>query len=187
MWNIILGFIGTLSVSGLSYYYYNKNKYNDEVLELLSVIYDGVKIIKYQYRGNKYIYLTQNTEDDITNIQKEIDPTNTNKDKLPEIDFKYIVMNIKEKNTEEEHEIILDEIKFVYALVGPTNTYYFAFDNKFNEKLTKFMTYLFETEEGSLIYGRISALLSPEKYFKIKSNLVDIKQRGECDIVWKIS
>jgi hypothetical protein len=77
-------------------------------------------------------------------------------------------------------------MKFIYALVGPANTYYFAFDTKINEKLTKFMTYLFETEEGALTYGRMSALLSPEKYFKLKSRLVDIKQNGEYNLEWKI-
>lgn len=186
MLNIILGFVGTIIVGGLSYYYYNKNRYNDEVIELLCVVYDGVKSIKYQYRGNKYIYLTDIMEDDINKIQKEIDLTNTDKDKLPEIDYKYIIINIKEKTTGEEHEIILDEMKFVYALVGPVNTYYFAFDTKFNEKLTKFMTYLFQTEEGALTYGRMSALLSPEKYFKVKSRLAEIKQSGEYNLEWKI-
>ena len=78
-------------------------------------------------------------------------------------------------------------MKFIYALVGPANTYYFAFDTKFNEKLTKFMTYLFETEEGSLTYGRMSALLNPEKYFKLKSRLTEIKQNGDYDMIWRIA
>jgi hypothetical protein len=186
MWNIILGFTGTMLIGGISYYYYNKNRYNDEVVELLCVVHDGVKCIKYQYRGKKYIYLTDIMEEDIAKIQTEIDPANTDKDKLPEIDYKYITLHIKEKNTEEEHEIILDDMKFIYSLVGPANTYYFAFDTKFNEKLTKFMSYLFETEEGALTYGRMSALLNPEKYFKLKSRLVDIKQNGEYSLEWKI-
>jgi hypothetical protein len=126
-------------------------------------------------------------EEDIAKIQTEIDPSNTYKDTLPDIDYKYIIVNIKEKNTGDEHEIILDEMKFIYALVGPANTYYFAFDTKFDQKLTKFMTYLFETEEGSLTYGRMSALLSPEKYFKLKSRLTDIKQNGDYDMIWKIA
>ncbi len=77
-------------------------------------------------------------------------------------------------------------MKFIYALVGPANTYYFAFDTRFNQKLTQFMNYLFETEEGSLTYGRISTLLSPEKYFKLKSRLADIKQNENIELDWKI-
>ena len=186
MWNIIFGFVSTIIIGGIGYFYYNKNRFNDEVVELLCIIHDGMKCIKYEYRGKKYIYLTENMAEDITKIQKEIDPTNKDKDKLPEIDFKHIVVKIKEKKSDEEHEIILDEMNFVYALVGPTNTYYFAFDTKFNEKLTKFMTYLFETDEGALTYGRMSALLSPEKYFKLKSHLANIKQSEEYDLEWKI-
>ena len=187
MLSIIIGFFGTIIVGGISYYYYNKNRYNDEVIELLCVVHDGVKCIKYEYRGQKYIYLTEDMKEDLITIQKEIDPANSDKDKLPEIDYKYIILNIKEKSTKQEHQVILDEMNFIYALVGPANTYYFAFDTRFNEKLTKFMTYLFETEEGSLTYGRMSALLSPEKYFKVKSHLADIKQSGEYELEWKIA
>jgi hypothetical protein len=187
MWNIIVGFIGTILISGLGYYYFNKNRYNDEVVELLNVVFDGVKCIKYQYRGQKYIYLTELMDEDIVKIQSEIDPANTFKDTLPEIDYKYIILRLKEKNTGQEHEIILDEMNFLYALVGPANTYYFAFDTRFNEKLTKFMNYLFETEEGSLTYGRMSALLNPEKYFKLKSRITDIKQSGDYELEWKIA
>ena len=185
MWNIITGLIGTTIVGGLGYYYY-KNRYNDEVVELLSVVHDNLKIIKYQYRGQKYIYLTENMAEDLVTIQKEIDPANSLKDKLPDIDYKHIILTIKEKNTGGEYEIILDEMKFIYALVGPANTYYFAFDTRFNQKLTQFMNYLFETEEGSLTYGRISTLLSPEKYFKLKSRLADIKQNENIELDWKI-
>jgi hypothetical protein len=186
MWNIIAGVVGTTILGGIGYYYY-KNRFNDEVIELLCVVHDGVKCIKYQYRGQKYIYLTELMDEDIVKIQSEIDPANSLKDKLPEIDYKYIILRIKEKTSGEEHEIILDDMKFIYALVGPANTYYFAFDTRFNEKLTKFMTYLFETEEGSLTYGRMSALLNPEKYFKLKSHLANIKQNGEYDLEWKIA
>jgi len=173
MWNILAGLFVTIVVGGLGYYY--KNRFNDKVVELLCVVYDGIKCIKYEYRGKKYIYLTENMEEDISKIQTEIDPANIYKDKLPEIDYKYIILRIKEQTSREEHEIILDEMKFIYALVGPANTYYFAFDTRFNEKLTKFMTYLFETEEG------------PEKYFKVKSQLANIKQSGEYDLEWKIA
>ena len=79
MLNIILGFFGTIIVGGISYYYY-KNKYNDQVIELLSVVHNDLKIIKYQYRGQKYIYLTDILEEDINKIQTEIDPANTEKD-----------------------------------------------------------------------------------------------------------
>ncbi len=187
MWNIILSFVGVVMMAGVGFYYYNKNRFNDEVVELLCVVHDGLKCIKYQYRGKKYIYLTENMEDDINKIQSEIDPKNADKDKTPEIDYKYITVNIKEKNSSEEHEIILDEMKFIYSLVGPANTYYFAFDTKFNQKLTKFMTYLFESDEGALTYGRMSALLSPEKYFKLKSHISDIKQNGDYNLEWKIA
>jgi hypothetical protein len=170
MFTIIGGVFITFIIAGFGYYYY-KNRYNDEAIELLTFVYDNLKCIKYQYRGKKYIYLTNKMEDDIQKIQKEIDPTNTDKDKIPQTECKYIMLKIKEKTNDEYHEIILNQDKLLYSFIGPANTYYFAFDNQFNNKLTKFMNYLFQTQEGSLIYGRFSTLFPPEKYFELKSKI----------------
>ena len=89
-------------------------------------------------------------------------------------------------NTEDEnHEIILDQSNLLYALIGPVNTYYFAFDTEFNSKLTKFMNYLFFDVKGSLIYGHFSALLEPEKYFTTKTK-IDTIQTPCSTIEWII-
>jgi hypothetical protein len=177
--SLILAFVG-----GLGYYYY-KNRYNDEATELLTFVHDDLKCIKYQYRGKKYIYLTNKMEDDIQKIQKEIDPSNTEKDKLPQTECKNIMLKIKEKNSEIEYNIVLDDQKLLYAFIGPSNTYYFAFDNKFNIKLTKFMNYLFQTDEGALTYGHISTLLPPEKYFQIRLSINKFKKEDH-DFEWSM-
>ncbi len=95
------------------------------------------------------------------------------------------MLNIKEKNSEIAYNIILNDEKLLYAFVGPANTYYFAFDTKFNVKLTKFMNYLFQTDAGSLTYGHISTLLPPEKYFQIKSSINKFKKEDH-DFEWSM-
>ncbi len=172
MWYILLSII--FGLSGVAYYYY-KNRYNDEVTELFSVVYEDLKCIKYQYRGKKYLYLTNNMNDDIVKIQKEIDPMNTDKDKRPDFNYKSLIFKVI--NTITSEEIMIEKIKaesLIYSFVGPANTYYFAFDTVFYDKLTKFMNYLFFTEEGSITYGRISSLLQPEIYFDIKNKINQI-------------
>ena len=240
MWEIITGVVSSLIICSISYYYYFRNN-NDNVSELFSIEYNNIKCIKYNYRGRKYLYLTDIMTDTIETIQNEIDPANTDKDKKQELDYKHIKLTIKlntskeetskeettkeettkeetskeetskeettkEETTKEEtskeeiskeetskeesdkyqiYEILLDEPNFMTAFAGPANTYYFAFDTKFNEKLTIFMTYLFETEAGALTYGRVSDLLNPEQYFKLKSKLINFKNTGDYTLEWK--
>jgi len=172
-----------LLLAGAGFYVYKK-RHNDKVTELLNCTYDDVKCIKYQYRGKKYLYLTTKQDEDIVTIEKEIDITNPEKDKIPETDYKYIVVNIKEN--ESDHEIILDEPKLLYAFIGPANTYYFAFDKNFNDKLTKFMFYLFETEQGALTYGHLSALLDPNIYFNIKTKIQQFRKSENVMMTWQI-
>ena len=193
MWELIGASIITSIICGLGYYYYKK-RYNDIITELLTVNCNSnsnlnsnskeIKCIKYQYRSKKYIYLTDKLDTNIEVIRKEIDVNNTDKDKIPETEYKYIILKIIEKNTNQVHEIIIDEPKLLFAFIGPANSYYFAFDKNFNTKFTIFMTYLFTTEEGALTYGRLSYLLNPEKYFKIKSTLTEFKKNGDCELEW---
>lgn len=211
MWEYILGICVTALIGGVSYYFY-KNRYNDEIIELLNIVHNDIKCIKYYYRGNKYIFLTENLDDNIKRLEKEIDPTNPDKDKKPEMEYKYIKVKLyinntdktdktnldktdldntdktdldntdldNTENTEEEkyEEITIEELKLLYALIGPANSFYFAFDVDYYKKLTKFMNFLFETEEGMLLYGRFSALLNPHKYFDIKSKIIEIKKNN---------
>jgi hypothetical protein len=49
------------------------------------------------------------------------------------------------------------------------------------------MNFLFETEEGLLVYGRFSALLNPQKYFDIKSKIIEIKKKNNVyKIEWSL-
>ena len=218
MWNIIIGGFSALSIGAGIYYYLNR--YTDEVIELMTFIHNNMKCIKYLYRGKKYIFMTYDLECDINTIQKEIDINSTEKDKIPEVDYKYFKLiittphickkicinnnvndidDIEEvkcdklnctdcicKNCEEDiiYELLLEAPKLLYAFIGPANTYYFAFDKDFNKKLTIFMNYLFEDEkiihnknhDGTLTYGRFSALLEPEKYFDFKAKINCVKK-----------
>ena len=232
MWEYIFGLGITALVGRLTYYYY-KNRYNDDIIELLNITHNDIKCIKYYYRGNKYIFLTENLEDDITRLEKEIDSTNQDKDKKPEIEYKYIKIKIFIENNKcdkncdkncdkqcdkncdkqcdkncdkqcdkdcdkqcdkqcdnvvvEIKEIQIEEPKLLYSLIGPANSFYFAFDVDYYKKLTKFMNFLFETEEGTLIYGRFSMLLSPQKYFDIKSKLIEFKKNNNVKkIEWEL-
>lgn len=204
MWEYIFGLGITALLGGLTYYYY-KNRYNDDIIELLNITHNDIKCIKYFYRGNKYIFLTENLEDNISRLEKEIDPTNPDKDKKPEVEYKYIKVKIFIENKEchkvcgkdcdcdcdyddvEIKEIQIEEPKLLYSLIGPANSFYFAFDVDYYKKLTKFMNYLFETEEGTLIYGRFSMLLSPQKYFDIKSKLIELKKNNYVTkIEWEL-
>jgi hypothetical protein len=181
MFDILIGLFTIGLIGSLIYHYYFR--YNDSVSELLNFTIDDLKCIKYKYRGRKYIYLTHKLNDDINTIQKEIDVNSSEKDKLPESEFKYFKILI---NTEDENnEIILDQPDLFYALIGPVNTYYFAFDTEFNSKLTKFMNYLFFDVKGSLMYGHFSALLEPEKYFTTKTK-IDTIQTPCSTIEWII-
>ncbi len=185
MIEIIGAFILTTVIGGSVYYYYS-NKYNDEVTELLTLVHDNIKCIKYQYRGRKYIYLTTNMTDDVATIQKEVDPSNPEKDKLPEIEYKYITARLLDEDNECVHQIDIPESRFIYSLVGPANTYYFAFDKDFNNKFTVFMNYLFN-ETGSLHYGRFSALLTPENYFDHKIMIADKQKDKKYKVEWCLS
>lgn len=184
MWYILLSML--FGLMGIAFYFY-KNRYNDEVTELFSFVYEDLKCIKYQYRGKKYLYLTYNMNDDIVKIQKEIDPTNSDKDKRPEFNYKSLKFEINLENNVEREEICLET--FIYSFVGPANTYYFAFDTKFYDKLTKFMNYLLLTEEGSVTYGRISSLMQPEIYFNIKNKINKYRnnENNDIKIEWSFS
>ena len=108
MWDYILGVSASLIIAGLTYYWYT-HRYNDEITELLTIKHNDFKCIKYYYRGNKYIYLTENLEDGIKRLEKEIDVTNTDKDKKPETDYKYIKAKIYinlDDNTEQIEEVL---------------------------------------------------------------------------------
>jgi len=175
MWYIISAILLGLS----SLYYFYKNRFNDEAIELFSVIHNDVKCIKYQYRGKKYLYLTYDMNDDMIKIQKEIDPTNPDKDKRPDFNYKNISFTVNLENEFVEYSFSAENL--IYSFVGPGNTYYFAFDTKFYDKLNKFMKYLLFTEEGSITYGRLSSLLKPETYFEIKTK---ISQYKENKIEW---
>jgi hypothetical protein len=167
MWEYILTGLTIVSSIGAGIYYY-LNRYTDEVTELMTFIHNDVKCIKYLYRGKKYIYMTYNMEDNIDTIQKEIDVNSTEKDNVPEVDYKYFKLiiknpcelinnhsdnndthNINDTNNTKElfYELLLEAPKLIYAFVGPANTYYFAFDKDFNKKLTTFMNYLFEDDK----------------------------------------
>ena len=208
MYDIGITLIGVCISSiivGLSYYWYT-HRYNDDITELLTITHDKIKCIKYFYRGKKYIYLTQNLNDDIKRLEKEIDITNTDKDTLPETDYKYIKAKLyvshkknkaetteenKAETTEEKNdwieEVLFEEPKLLYSFVGPANSFYFAFDVNYYKKLTQFMNFLFETDEGTLIYGRFSALLSPQRYFEIKNKLIYYKQEYDVKkIEWEL-
>ncbi len=162
-----MGFLGFIGLFGL--YYWHKNKYDDVVVELFTVVHDDLKCIKYQYRGKKYLYLTYDMCDDINRIQKEIHPINSENDKQPVPNYKDIMATIK-LGTESCY-LSIDAKKMIYSFIGPPNTYYFAFDTKFYEKMTKFMNYLFLTNEGAITYGRLSSLLHPDVYFNIKNRI----------------
>lgn len=177
MWDYFLGISVSLITAGLTYYWYT-HRYNDEITELLTIKYNDFKCIKYYYRGNKYIFLTENLEDNIKRLEKEIDVTNPDKDKKPETDYKYIKAKIfinTDSENDQIEEVLFEEDKLLYSFIGPANSFYFAFDVDYYKKLTKFMNYLFETDEGMLIYGRFSALLSPQRYFEIKNKLIHYK------------
>lgn len=175
MWYIISGIL----LGILSLYYFYRNRFNDEAIELFSVIHNDVKCIKYQYRGKKYLYLTYDMNDDMIKIQKEIDPTNPDKDKRPDFNYKNISFIVNSENEPIEYNFSAENL--IYSFVGPANTYYFAFDTKFYDKLNKFMKYLLFTEDGSITYGRLSSLLKPETYFEIKTK---ISQYKENKIEW---
>ena len=174
---------------------YNKYfRYNDHVTELINFQHDNLKCIKYKYRGKKYIYLTNKMNEDIEWLQKEIDVNSTEKDKIPEIDFKYFKIQISYQNTDdtddtddkdEKYDITIEQPNLLYAFVGPSNTYYFAFDTDFNKKLTQFMNYLFFDSAGIVMYGHFSALLEPEKYFEIKNKIDQVKKDNSI-IEWSI-
>jgi len=188
MWEYIFGLGITALLGGLTYYYY-KNRYNDDIIELLNITHNDIKCIKYYYRGNKYIFLTENLNDDIKRLEKEIDPTNPDKDKKPEVEYKYIKVKITLQNESESEtkEIQIDEPKLLYSLIGPANSFYFAFDVDYYKKLTKFMNFLFETDEGTLIYGHFSVLLNPQKYFDIKSKIIELKKNNNVTkLEWEL-
>ena len=93
MWEYILTGLTVVSSIGAGIYYY-LNRYTDEVTELMTFIHNDVKTIKYIYRGKKYIYMTFNLEDNIDTIQKEIDVNSTEKDNVPDVDYKYFKLII---------------------------------------------------------------------------------------------
>ena len=189
MWYILFG----LTCIGLfAGYVYNKYfKFNDHVTELINFQYDNLKCIKYQYRGKKYIYLTYKINEDIEWLQKEIDVNSAEKNKLPETDFKCFKIQISYQNSDkkdeedEKYDIIIEQPNLLYAFMGPSNTYYFAFDSDFNKKLTQFMNYLFFDQSGIIMYGHFSALLEPEKYFEIKNKIDQVKKDNSV-IEWYI-
>ncbi len=183
MFEILGAFLLTAAISGGIYYLYYTNQYNDEVTELFTLVHDNVKCIKYQYRGRKYIYLTNNMADDILTIQKEIDPSNPEKDKLPVSDYKNITARFLDENNECDHKFDIIEPKFIYALMGPANTYYFAFDKYFNNKFTIFMNFIFD-EHSSLHYGRFSTLLSPDNYFDHKAIILNKQKEKTYKVEW---
>jgi hypothetical protein len=172
MW-FLLYLLFPISIAVGGYVYQKYFRYNDHVTELLTFTFDDLKCIKYQYRGKKYIYLTNNLKQDIEWIQNEIDVNSNEKDKLPSYD--YTKFNIQITNPDEKHEIILVQPDLLYAFMGPSNTYYFAFDSEFNSKLTKFMNYIFYNSDGIIMYGHFSALLEPQKYFDIKTRIDTLK------------
>ena len=230
MWDILIGTVAAISIGVGTYYYLNR--YNDDVNELLTFVHNDMKCIKYLYRGKKYIFMTFDLECDINTIQKEIDVNSTEKDKVPEVDYKYfktvittphqcsiynVIDDVTDNKTscknnctdcilcescnkctvESTHEILLEASKLLYAFIGPSNTYYFAFDKDFNKKLTIFMNYLFEDEQnkfvnlsdnsnGALTYGRFSALLEPEKYFDFKAK-INMLKKNNSQVEWIIS
>jgi hypothetical protein len=93
MWEYILTGLTVVSSISAGIYYY-LNRYTDEVTELMTFIHNDIKTIKYMYRGKKYIYMTYNLEDNIGTIQKEIDINSTEKDNIPEVDYKYFKLII---------------------------------------------------------------------------------------------
>jgi hypothetical protein len=107
MWDYIFGLCVTALIGGISYYFY-KNRYNDEIIELLNIVHNDIKCIKYYYRGYKYIFLTENLNDDIKRLEREIDSTNPDKDKRPEVEYKCIKIKLfidaKEKTEEKTEE-----------------------------------------------------------------------------------
>ena len=202
MWDYIFGIGLSILFGGGTYYWYT-HRYNDDITELLSIIHNDIKCIKYYYRGNKYIFLTENLDDDIKRLEREVDINNPDKDKKPETDYKYMKAKIYFENKSEQteqteqteqieqieqiDELLFEEDKLLYSFIGPANSYYFAFDVDYYKKLTKFMNFLFETEEGTLIYGRFSALLSPQRYFEIKNKLVHYKHEYNVKkIEWEL-
>jgi hypothetical protein len=184
MFEYILGTCFALLVGGLSYLYYYR--YTDVLTELFTYDYNNVRCIKYHYRGKKYIYLTDNLTDTINVINKELDLNSTEKDKPPATNFKCILIKLTDGDYSEE--LRYDYMPFIYSLMGPANTYYFAFDTKFNNKLTVFMNHMFDSDEGALVYGRFSALLSPQKYFEIKNKLNEIKKEHPyVNVQWEFA
>lgn len=186
MYEYLIGSSFTLVVGVLSYLYYYR--YTDNVTELFTHDYNNIRCIKYYYRGKKYIYLTDNMSLTIDNIVKEFDLNSSEKDKLPPTNYKCIIVKISDLNNNYNDEIRFEQDSFMYALIGPANTYYFAFDTKFNNKLTLFMNHLFDSDEGSLAYAHFSALLPPQKYFEIKNKLIEIKkEHPEVSITWELN
>lgn len=167
-------FLGTsiALLMGVVYMYYYR--YTDNITELFTHDYNTVRCIKYYYRGKKYIYLTDNMTMTIDKIKKEFDLTSTEKDKKPPTDYKCILVKLSDDDYSDE--IRFNQESFMYSLIGPANTYYFAFDTKFNDKFTLFMNHLFDSDEGALAYAHFSALLPPNKYFEIKNKLSEVKK-----------
>jgi hypothetical protein len=186
MFEIVGAFLLTAVIGGSFYYLYYTNQYNDEVTELLTLVHENVKCIKYQYRGRKYIYLTYDMAADISTIQKEIDPSNPEKDKLPISDYKNITARFLDENNECVYQFDIIESKFIYALMGPANTYYFAFDKDFNDKFTVFMNFIFN-ENSSIHYGRFSALLTPNNYFDHKVIITNKQKEKTYKVEWCLS
>jgi len=182
MW-FLFYYLFPLSVVVGGYVYHKYFRYNDHVTELLSFTFEDLKCIKYQYRGKKYVYLTNNDKQDINWIQNEIDVNSNEKDKLPSYDFNKLKIQII--NSSESQEILLEQQTLLYAFMGPSNTYYFAFDSEFNSKLTKFMNYLFYNNDGIIMYGHFSALLEPQKYFEIKTK-IDTLKNDSSKIEWSL-
>lgn len=185
MMEYILGTGLALLIGIVSYLYYYR--YTDNVTELFTYDYNNIRCIKYHYRGKKYIYLTDDLSATINYIIKELDLNSTEKDKLPPTNYKNILIKLSDSNNY-NNEITFEQDSFMYALMGPANTYYFAFDTKFNNKFTVFMNHLFDSDDGALAYGHFSALLPPQKYFEIKNKLTEIKaEHPNLNIEWELA
>jgi len=178
---------GLTCVSLFAGYVYNKYfRYDDHVTELINLHHDNLTCIKYKYRGKKYLYLTYKMNENINWLQKEIDINSTEKDKIPKTDFKCFKIQISYPDSDEKYDIIIEQPNLLYAFIGPSNTYYFAFDSDFNKKLTQFMNYLFFDQGGVVMYGHFSTLLEPEKYFEIKHK-IDLVKKENAQIEWSIN
>ena len=216
MWEIILGGITTITMSlGVYYYLYRYNDNVNELLtfthnnmKCIKYLYRGNKYIYMTYDLEADITSIQK-EIDINSSEKDKLPivdykyfkviittphmsNNNLNNNIEENDNEYFNcennLECEDTNYKEEsvHELLLEAPKLLYSFIGPSNTYYFAFDKDFNKKLTIFMNYLFEDEkvsdnknnEGVLIYSRFSALLEPEKYFDFKVKINSVKKNN---------